>query len=322
MPLAVVLLVVAALVPGLDPPRHLVEVLVGTCLVVLLFEGGLGIGPRRAREVLAPTLWLGLLGTLVTAAATTPLAHLLLDTSWYDAALVGAALAPTDPAVVFSVLRGRDLGRARTVLEAESGANDPVGIALVGALLAAGSLSSGAVVDAGGTFVLQLVVGLAVGVAGSRLLRLLPPWPALAATAAVFGTAHVLHGSGYLAVFVAGVLLGDRLPSYRRVPGVAEVVAFVVLGTALDVQPDQVLPGLALAAGLVLARLLCWPLVVGLSPRARVLVLTAGLKGAVPLLLGSMLPGDLFGVVAVAVVTSVVVQGTALRRAGNPQVPS
>ena len=320
MPLAVVLLLLAAAVPGVHPPHRLVEVLVGACLVVLLFEGGLGIGPRRARQVLAPTLLLGLLGTLVTAAALTPLAHLVLSTSWYDAALVGAALAPTDPAVVFSVLRGRELGRVRTLLEAESGANDPVGIALVGALLAAGSLSSGAVSDASGTFALQLVVGLVVGVVGARLLRLLPPWPALLGTAAVFGAAHVLHGSGYLAVFVAGVLLGDRLPSYRRVPGLAEAVAFVVLGTALEVHVDQVLPGLALAAGLVAARLLCWPLVVGLSARERLVVLTSGLKGAVPLLLGSLLPGRLFGVVAVAVVASVVVQGSVLRRTGDPQV--
>ena len=321
MPLAVILLLVAALVPGVDPSRHVVEVLVGACLVVLLFEGGLGLGPRRARSLLVPTTLLGLLGTLVTAAALIPLAHLVLDTSWYDAALVGAALAPTDPAVVFSVLRGRDLGRVRTLLEAESGANDPVGIALVAALLAAGSLSSGAVVDASRTFALQLVVGLAVGVAGARVLRLLPPWPALLATGGVFGLAHVLHGSGYLAVFVAGVLLGDRFPSYRRVPGVAEAVAFVVLGTALDLDADQVLPGLALAVGLVVARLLCWPLVVGLTARERLVVLTSGLKGAVPLLLGTMLPGRLPGVVAVAVVASVVVQGTLLRRTGNPQDP-
>lgn len=316
MPLAVPLLLLFALLPIGPPSDHVVELLVGGCLVVLLFEGGLGIGPQRAREVLAPALSLGLVGTLATGAALTPLVHLVLDTGWWEAALVAAALAPTDPAVVFSVLRGQPVGRARTVLEAESGANDPVGISVVAALLAAGSVSAQDLGVAAGDVAVQLVVGVAVGVVGSRVLRLLPPWPALLATAGVFGLAHVLHGSGYLAVFVAGVLLGDRLPSYRRVPFLAEVAAFAVLGLTVDLSWDSLLPGLALAGGLVAVRLVVgWPLALGLTPRERLFVLACGLKGAVPLLLGSMLPGQrLYGVVVVAVVASVLVQGALLPR--------
>ncbi len=85
--------------------------------------------------------------------------HLILGVSWYVSVLIATAIAPTDPAVVFSVLGQREVeGRSGTVLEGESGANDPVGIALMAALLSAGSLSAGALGQVAGTFVLQMLV--------------------------------------------------------------------------------------------------------------------------------------------------------------------
>jgi len=145
----------------------------------------------------------------------------------------GTALAPTDPAVVFSVLGRREVaGRSGTILEGESGANDPVGIALLASLLAAGP---GAGVDAAGSvvaaFLLQLAVGAAVGAAGGVLLvgfmRRVPlpseglyPLRVLAGALVIYGAATVAHGSGFLAVFIAGILAGDaRAPTRGRSSG-------------------------------------------------------------------------------------------------------
>ncbi len=101
-------------------------------LVVILFEGGQKIGLRRFRRSAAPILALGVLGTFATAGLLTVAAHVLFDLSWTVSGLIGAALAPTDPAVTFSVLAGKEVeGRSGTILEGESGFNDPVGIALM-----------------------------------------------------------------------------------------------------------------------------------------------------------------------------------------------
>jgi cell volume regulation protein A len=335
--------VLAAVLPGLEEPDHrAVERLVTVALVVILFDGGLHIGLSRFREAAATVLSLGVLGTFATVLGAALVAHLVLGGSWYVAVLVATAIAPTDPAVVFSVLGQREVeGRSGTVLEGESGANDPVGIALMAALLSAGGLSAGALGHVAGTFALQMVVGLAVGVLGARLLLLLmrrSPLPAeglypvrtLVAAGVLFGVATVAHGSGFLAVFVAGILLGDERAPYKReverfhsaLASLAEVVAFACLGLTvhLDVlaRTDVWVPGLVLAVvlALVVRPLLNGPLLLParLSRGESAFVLLAGLKGAVPLLLGSLLvplPGGerLYGVVVVVVLLSVVVQG-------------
>ena len=115
--------------------------------MLILFDGGMGIGVRRLRLALAPVLVVGVVGTVLTAVAVAVLAHVLFGLSWTLALLLGTALAPTDPAVVFSVLGDREVrGRAGVILEGESGANDPVGIALLLALLTVGgTLDAGAV---------------------------------------------------------------------------------------------------------------------------------------------------------------------------------
>ena len=100
-----------------------------------------------------------------------PVAHWLVGLDWYAAVLVATAVAPTDPAVVFSVLGEREVsGRSGTILEGESGANDPVGIALMASLLTAGSLSGHGMGQVAGEFALQMVVGGAVGVLGGRAM--------------------------------------------------------------------------------------------------------------------------------------------------------
>ena len=334
------------LIPDLHEPSHrTVERVVTVALVVILFDGGLHIGAARFRAAAPAILSLGVLGTFVTVAGAAALVHVLLGGSWYVAVLVATAIAPTDPAVVFSVLGQREVeGRSGTVLEGESGANDPVGIALMAALIGAGSLSFGALGDVAGTFGLQMLVGVAVGVVGGRLLlqamRRLPlpseglyPVRALMGAGVLFGAATLAHGSGFLAVFVAGILLGDERAPYKRdierfhsaLASLAEVVAFAYLGFTvhLDVlaQGDVWVPGivLGLALALVIRPLLGAPLLLpaGLRRGELGFVLFAGLKGAVPLLLGTLLldagvphADQLYGVVVVVVLVSVIVQGS------------
>jgi cell volume regulation protein A len=337
--------VAAQLVPALHaPPRLVVERVVTVALVVILFDGGMHIGWARFRAAAVPIASIGVLGTFLTTAAIAAVAHALFGLEWYLALLVGAAIAPTDPAVVFSVLGQRQLaGRSGTILEGESGANDPVGIALMTSLLGAGGIGAGALGHTAGEFLLQMAVGAAVGVVGGRALlwfmREVPlpneglyPLRTLAASMLLFGLGTVAHGSGFLAVFVAGILIGDGRAPYKReirrfhsaLASLGEIVAFIALGLTVDLgqlsRSDVWLPGLVLA---VLLAFVVRPLAVGLcllrvrlARTERAFVLLAGLKGAVPILLGSfLLAADvphaqrLYGVVVVVVAFSVVVQG-------------
>src|ERR1700754_2625793 len=111
---------------------QLVERLAVVALVIILLNGGMDIGWRGMWASAGPVLSLGVVGTFATAGLIAVAAHELLGFSWTLAGILGAALAPTDPAVVFSVLGGTRIGlRARTILEGEAGVNDPAGIALM-----------------------------------------------------------------------------------------------------------------------------------------------------------------------------------------------
>ena len=355
VPAPVLFLIAAAVAADLWPRLGSLSIttderIVTVALIVILFEGGTRIGRARFATALGGILWVGVLGTVLTAAALGVAAH-LLGFEWRTALLLGTALAPTDPAVVFSVLGRREIeGRSGTLLEGESGVNDPVGIALMVALLGATGSDGGSgvrlLLGGLGEFGLQLAVGGLVGLVGARaalvLLRHVPlpaealyPVRALACAPLVYGLAAVLHGSGFLAVFVLGILLGDRDFGHRRqvdrfaaaLAAVAEIVAFVVLG--LPVPASEVLgaplwQGLALAAVLVLVvrPLAVGPLVAVMSLRTgeRLFVLWAGLRGAVPILLGTyLLSADVpdgrqaYTVVFVVVLLCVVVQGGLVR---------
>jgi cell volume regulation protein A len=336
----------AAIVPGLNaPPERTVERIVTLALICILFDGGMHIGWRRFRAAAAPIVVVGVAGTFLTTAAAAAVAHFGFGFSWYVALLLGTAIAPTDPAVVFSILGQREIaGRSSTILEGESGANDPVGIALLVSLLAAGSLSGGAAVQIAGQFILQMGVGAVLGLLGGHALLWfmrrvslpsegLYPLRTLACVLVLYGATTLAHGSGFLAVFVAGIVLGDERAPFKReierfhsaLASLAEIVAFVVLGLTVHLgdltQTDVWVPGLVL--GLSLA-LILRPVLVGLclipaklARNEQAFVLFAGLKGAVPILLGSLLlaadiPGGhrLYGIVIVVVAFSVIVQGS------------
>jgi cell volume regulation protein A len=349
VPAPALFLVLAALASDLVPRLGDLSIrvdqrIVTVALVYILFDGGMHIGWRRLRPNAGAVLWLGIAGTAVTAAAVAAGAHWLFGFGWRPSLLLGAALAPTDPAVVFSVLGRREIGgRTGVLLEAESGANDPVGIALMVSLLGATGTGWSAFGSGIGSFALEMVVGAAVGAVGGwlmiRAMRRLPlpsealyPLEAAAFALLLYGGATALHGSGFLAVFLAGIMLGDaRVPfkdEVERFAGalssLAEIVAFIVLG--LSIHLTSIFRGGLLWTALGLAALLMLvvrPLLVGLlllpvdlRVRERTFVVLAGLKGAVPILLGTYVLSEgvpdarqIYDIVFVIVFVSVVVQG-------------
>ena len=349
VPAPAIFLVAAAVVSDIFPalqriPVITVQRVVTVTLIVLLFEGGMHIGWRRFRTAAAAVTWLGVAGTALTTAGVAVLAHWVFGFDWRPALLLGVALAPTDPAVVFSVLGRREVvGRSGTLLEGESGANDPVGIAAMAAILAAGAGGWGAVGAGVAQFLVQMAVGAAIGVAGGHLLSLimrrlplpsgaLYPVQTLLMAGAIYGIATTARGSGFLAVFVAGILVGDLRAPYKieierfhaSLASLAEIVAFTVLGLTVSLagldDNNAWLIGLGLAA---LLALLVRPVLVGLAtlPIAmakgeRLFVMWAGLKGAVPILLGTYILSAgvadahrLYEIVVVVVAFSVIVQG-------------
>jgi potassium/hydrogen antiporter len=233
IPAPAIFLLAAAVVSDLVPALGRISVItvqrvVTVALVIILFNGGMDIGWRRFRDAAGAVVWVGVAGTFVTAAALAVLAHALFGLDWRAALLLGTALAPTDPAAVFSVLGRREVtGRSGTILEGEAGVNDPVGIALMAGLLTTGQTLGPA--DAGGiagTFLLQLAVGAAAGLAGGMLLvafmRRVPlpseglyPLRVAASALLIYGAATAAHGSGFLAVFVAGIVAGDARAPYK-----------------------------------------------------------------------------------------------------------
>jgi potassium/hydrogen antiporter len=323
---------------GIEADQRIVTV----ALVVILFDGGMHIGLSRFRPVAGAVLWLGVAGTFATAAGLAAAAHYAFGFDWRPALLLGTALAPTDPATVFSVLGRREVtGRSGTLLEGEAGANDPVGIALMIAILGTTGGGFDAVAHGAFEFVLQLLVGVAFGVAGGHtlrwLLRHLPmpnealyPLRTVAFALLLYGVTTAAHGSGFLAVLLAGILVGDTRAPYKReiehfaagLASLAEIVAFTLLGLSIPISSafDHSGTAIGLAALLVLV---VRPVLVGLvlvpvrlRRGERAFVLWAGLKGVVPILLGTYVVAEgvedahrLYAVIFVVVLVSVVVQG-------------
>ena len=317
-------------------------------LALILFEGGLQTSWRRLREVAVPAALLSTVGVVVSTLLTGLAAHALFDLSWLASFLLGAVVSSTDAAAVFATLRFTHLRRrvART-LEAESGGNDPMAVALTVGLIAwierpdSNGLSELALLVVR-QIGLGFLVGVVLGVVASRVFARLPhtigafaPVASIAAAALSFGAADVLGGSGFLAVYLVGLAVGGTPSRYRRqlvafhegLAFLAQVTLFVVLG--LLVFPRQ-LVNVALA-GLVLALLLVVlirPVAVwastalnGFSSRERLLLGWGGLRGAVPIVLATFVlsskvphANTIFNVVFFVVVVSATLQGTTLER--------
>jgi len=365
LPTAALLLTVAAVASDLSDRLATllsfedVQRVATLALIAILFDGGMTIGVRRFRTAAVPITILGVIGTFLTAPLVAVAAHYLLGFNWTVSLLIGAALAPTDPAVTFSVLAGKEVeGRSGTILEGESGFNDPVGIALMIGMIQLATVSDASITDVEVEFLREMGIGLAVGaVAGFVLLqslrrfplpdRSLYPLAVVLAAGVIYGVTAISHGSGFLAVFVAGIVIGDaEFP--RRIEirhftsalaDLGELAVFVALGLTIDL--GFILSGSIWWQGLVLAVVLGFvvrPLVVTplllpsrLARGERLFVTWAGLKGAVPILLASLAvvggteqAPQIYGIVFVVVLFSVVVQGTLVphvaQRLGVPMV--
>ncbi|MGH3018049.1 MAG: potassium/proton antiporter [Gaiellaceae bacterium] len=314
-------------------------------LAAILFEGGLSTSWRRLRRVAVPATLLATIGVIASTLLTGVAAYYLFDLSWLEAVLLGAVVASTDAAAVFATLRFTHIRRrlART-LEAETGINDPVAIALTIGLIAWIEEPDFEFPDLVVSVVEQLGIGLVIGV-GLAVVALwvfarLPhsigsfaPVASVAAGALSFGVADVAGGSGFLAVYLVGLAVGSTPSRHRRqlvafhegLAFLAQVTMFVVLGLLVFPKdlPEVALAGLALAVLLMVA---IRPAAVWLSTalstftaRERILLGWAGLRGAVPIVLATfVLSSDvehaetIFNAVFFVVVVSALVQGTTL----------
>ncbi len=311
----------------------------------IYFEGGLTTPWKAIQPVLVPASLLSTLGVFVSMAICAVATHAVFTLSWPTAFLLGAVVASTDAAAVFSTLRFTTLRRRLAhLLELESGANDPMAVALTIGLIEWISQPSSGVLDIVLLIVRQLgaglVIGLAVGAVASAALCRLPariapfaPVASVAVGAIAFGLADLAGGSGFLSIYVVGLRLGNTVTPLRRpllafhegLAFLAQVGLFVVLG--LLVFPGRLghvaLPGLAVAGVLVfVAR----PVAVWLSTlwqgfdlRERALLGWAGLRGAVPIVLATFplaehVPGSttIFNAVFFVVVLSALLQGPTL----------
>jgi cell volume regulation protein A len=312
-------------------------------LALILFEGGLASGWPEIRPVVRPVLGLATLGTLATALVAGGVAAGLLHLTLVEGLLLGSIVASTDGAAMFAVLRGSTLRRrlART-LEGEAGMNDPVAVLLVIGFVEWLTRPDYGVADMLWLFVEEMgvgaVAGLAVGWLGAQALARvklasagLYPVASLAIAAVAYGSAAVLHGSGFLAVYLAGLLLGSTSSPARRtivafhdgMAWVAQLVLFLVLGLLVFPSdlPNVALEGLALALVVVLVArpvgVLVGTLGARFSLRERFALSWAGLRGGVPVVLATfpVLAGvpksdTFFNVVFFAVLVSTLLQGT------------
>jgi potassium/hydrogen antiporter len=312
-------------------------------LALILFEGGLTSGLLEIRPVLAPAISLAIVGTIVTAVVTGFAAVWLFDLSTLDGLLLGSVLAATDGAAIFALLRTSTLKRRlATTLEGESGFNDPIAVLLVLGFIEWLQHDDYGLANMAVLFVRQLgigfAVGVVVGVVSARVLRRvtlatagLYPVATLAVAALAFGGADALHGSGFLAVYIAGLAVGTiGVPAQQTVTSfhqglawVGQVTMFVALG--LLVFPshfdDVAVRGTVLALVLVFVSrpvaVVASTLPFRFTWADRAVLAGAGLRGAVPVVLATFpviagVSGStrLFDVVFIAVLLSTLIQGT------------
>src|SRR5665213_595341 len=318
--------------------------LVGSvALALILFDGGLRTRIATFRSVLAPAVTLATEGVLITTVLTAPVAKWVLGIGWTEALLMGAVVASTDAAAVFLLINAGGLRlrpRVRATLEVESGTNDPfavfLALLLVEILAVGGQNWSHAAV----TLVRDIALGCVLGYGGGRVIALVlnrvsfaeglhAPFVAVSALI-VFAFANALHSSGFLAVYLAGLVVGNRQTRAHNtvivfldaITWLAQIVMFVLLG--LLVSPDRLFDHLlgAIVLALVLI-LIARPAAVFLclAPfkyqwREKVFISWVGLRGAVAIFLASIplmvgLPGAYlyFDVAFVVVLSSLLIQG-------------
>ena len=325
----------------------LAQVLGVVALAFILFAGGLDTRWVEVRPVLGPALALSTLGVVATALSVGWFATAVLGFSWLEALLLGAIISSTDAAAVFGVLRSRSMGlkgQLRPLLELESGSNDPMAIFLTIGLTQLLLDPSAQMVDLVLKFFLQMLLGAAVGYGMSRLMSALVnairleyeglyPVLMIGLVLLTYGIAAIVGGNGFLAVYLAGLILGNSAFIHKRslmhfhegLAWLMQITMFFTLG--LLVFPSQLVSVAAMS--LLVALFLMFvarPIGVFLSLlltrfrlREQLMVAWVGLRGAVPIILATfpLLAGIpqaeiIFNVVFFTVLTSVLLQGITL----------
>jgi potassium/hydrogen antiporter len=340
---------------------HLAQLVGSLALAIILLDGGLRTRRELFRVALWPAVSLATVGVLVTAAIVGVIASLLLGIPWIYGLLLGAIIGSTDAAAVFGVLHSAGLElkqRVGATLEIESGSNDPMAIFLtitLVSLIATGesSLTAGIL----GQLLIQFVLGGSIGWAGGHLLGALinrlrlrsALYPLLTAAGGlvVFGVASVLGGSGFLAIYLCGIVLGNMplqasqsiLRTHDGLAWLGQIAMFLMLG--LLVTPSELVP--VIGEGLLIALVLivvARPIAVfasllpfGFPWREQVFIAWVGLRGAVPIILaifpltaGLPFAGEFFNLAFFVVLVSLVAQGwtiaPAARRLGLEVPPT
>lgn len=320
--------------------------IVGTVgLVIILFEGGLSTSWRRLREAFLPAVMLSTVGVVTTAFLTGVAAHFLFNLPLLESFLLGAVVSSTDAAAVFATLRfTRIRRRLARILEAESGGNDPLAIAMTIGFIewiqepAYNAFNLAFLV--GEELIIGLIVGVILGRAAMYIFSHLPhsvgafaPVASIAMAFLSFGVSETIGGSGFLAVYIVGLAMGSTPSRYRSpltlfhegIAFLAQVTMFVILG--LFAVPMELLavalPGLVLVFILVfiIRPFAVWVSIPSglLTGKEQLLIGWAGLRGAVPIVLGTYVlssgihHGDLiFNAVFFVVIASVLLQGSTL----------
>jgi cell volume regulation protein A len=356
-PLLLVFLVIGILA-GESGPGHIqfddvrTTYIVGSvALALILFDGGLRTRFQNIRAVLAPSLVLATAGVLLTALITAPVAKYALDLNWTESLLVGAVVASTDAAAVFLLVHAQGLRlrpRVGATLEAESGTNDPFAIFLTLMLVEFISIGHSSAAHVLLELSREGILGAIIGVIGGRVVVIalnkvaLPqglhaPFVTTAALV-IFGAAQLTHASGYLAVYLAGLIVGNGptrahnsvVTFLDAATWLAQIVMFVLLGLLASPQRlgSSIAPAIAVALVLMLvarpaAVFLC------LVPfrfnwREKIFIAWTGLRGAVAIFLASipMLVGLpkaylYFDVAFVVVIISLLLQGWTLGAAAR-----
>jgi len=321
-------------------------------LSVILFSAGFDTRIAHIRPVLAPGISLATIGIVVTAATTGLFSSWILDFGWKEGLLLGAIVASTDAAAVFNVLRLQRLnlrGGLRELIEFESGSNDPMAVLLTILLIELIQNPEYGLWRAAGFLVLQILVGAGVGLAVGRFavavingikLEWEGLYPVLSIMMAVlaYGLAAVLEGSGFLAAYIAGLVLGQATLIHKNTlrlfhDGVAwlmQIAMFLVLG--LQVFPSRLTTLAAVSMAIALfVMFVARPLSVFIAlpgkrfeVREKLLVSWAGLKGAAPIVLATFpqlagLPQSetIFHVVFFVALSSLLLQGTTIAPAAK-----
>jgi cell volume regulation protein A len=322
---------------------HLVYTVGSVALALILFDGGLRTRFATFRSVLAPAGTLASVGVIVTAALTAPVAVYAFGLNWIEGLLVGAMVASTDAAAVFFLMHSRGLRlrpRVGATIEVESGTNDPVAIFMTIVLVQILLQGEGPWTEFAVLLVRQALLGAAIGYLGGLAIvfvlnRLTLPQglhaPFVATGAiVVFGLAQTMHGSGFLAAYLAGLIVGNRaarghgsiISFLDAATWLAQIAMFVLFGLLAwpSRLPDQLAPALAVAFALMLvarpvAVFLCLA-PFSFSLRERLFISWVGLRGAVgfflasiPLLVGLPNAQTYFNIGFVVVIVSLLIQG-------------